>query len=79
MNRPHGTHPVYWRTMHATPPAEWARVAVEDMAEAVKGKLPKALSDIPTPNSVPYLLIDGLENGGASLYTESDGLPMVSE
>lgn len=76
MKRPEGTHPVYWRSLRCFPPKEWPRMPIGHMAAVTKGKLPKTLFSRPTENSVPYLLIDGL-NEGESLYTEDNDLPMI--
>jgi restriction endonuclease S subunit len=78
MKRPLGTHPIYWQMRKELPPSDWQVKSIGECAEVVKGKLPKTLLDRPTEKSIPYLLIDGLNNGGA-VYTEDDGLPMIAE
>lgn len=78
MRRPRGTHPVYWQTLSVQPPADWKIKRIEDYAEVKKGKLPKTLYTIPTEDSIPYLLIDGL-NEGEPLYTDDANLPMIDE
>jgi type I restriction enzyme S subunit len=52
-------------------------MSISEMADVTKGKLPKTLLSNPTERSVPYLLIDGLNNG-ASLHTEDTDLPMIT-
>lgn len=47
------------------------------MADVTKGKLPKTLFEQPTERSVPYLLIDGL-NDGVPLHTEDTDLPAIT-
>ena len=58
-------------------PDDWPKVAIAQMADATKGKLPKTLLTLPTEKSVSYLLIDGL-NDGTTLHTEDTGLPMIT-
>lgn len=77
MKRPKGTHPIYWRSFSYSPPDDWLPIAISEMACVTKGKLPKTLLPHPTERSVPYLLIDGLNNG-ASLHTEDTDLPMIT-
>ncbi len=78
MTRLRGTHPVYWQTLSVQPPSDWKIERIEDYAEVKKGKLPKTLYTIPTEDSLPYLLIDGL-NEGEPLYTDDTNLPMIDE
>ena len=78
MTRPRGIHPVYWQTLKVQPPSDWKIERIEDYAEAKKGKLPKTLYAIPTEDSLPYLLIDGL-NEGEPLYTDDTNLPIIDE
>lgn len=78
MKRPRGTHPIYWRTNAHKPPNDWAITCIDEEVDITKGRLPKTLFERPTESSIPYLLIDGIVNGGA-LYTEDKGLPLVEE
>src|ERR1035437_6818774 len=78
MNRPQGTHPIYWRTLHAHPPTDWAPQRFEEMVAVEKGKLPKTLLTEQTDKSIPYLLIDGFFDGDPR-FTEEVDLPMVVE
>jgi len=77
VRRPKGTHPIYWRSFPYSPPSDWPEIPISDMAYVTKGKLPKTLLSRSTERSVPYLLIDGLNNG-ASLHTEDIDLPMIT-
>jgi restriction endonuclease S subunit len=77
MRRPKGVHPIYWHSYRYLPPSDWSETPIFQMADVIKGKLPKTLLTRPTEKSVPYLLIDGLNNGD-SLYTEDPGLPMIT-
>ena len=74
--RPTGVHPLYYSADKYQPPADWDIRTVKDYAIPVKGKMPKTLLEEPTPNSLPYLLIDGLGEG-ESLYTEEANLPTI--
>lgn len=78
MRRADGTHPVYWKTLRVAPPPDWEVKQVGQITSWFKGGLPDRLLDKPTPNSVPYLLIDGLMNG-ARVYTEDPSIPRINE
>jgi len=77
VRRPAGTHPIYWRSFPYSPPDDWSDTRISDMAHVTKGKLPKTLLPRPSEKSIPYLLIDGLNNG-SSLYTEDVDLPLIT-
>src|SRR5437762_2647743 len=78
MNRPFGTHPIYWRTLHAHPPTDWTSKRFEEMVGIEKGKLPKTFLTEQTDKSIPYLLIDGFFDGNPR-FTEEVDLPTVVE
>lgn len=76
--RPTGAHPVYWRTFEQPMPTGWILRSFRELAENVKGKLPKKdLSPTPIPDGIPYLLVEGLESGQWS-YTDDITLPQVT-
>ncbi|HEY2917658.1 MAG TPA: restriction endonuclease subunit S [Candidatus Binatia bacterium] len=75
--RPRGAHPVYWRTFEVETPTSWDIREFRQLAENFKGKLPNQVFPDPTPNSVPYLLVEGLETG-AHGYTDDDSVPIVN-
>lgn len=77
MRRPQGSHPYYWRAIKQLPPADWKPMIVSELAEVTKGKLPKSLFEKPTEKSIPYLLIEGL-NDGLSFHTEDSDLPLIT-
>jgi hypothetical protein len=77
VRRPKGTHPIYWSIFNYLPPDDWSEVAIARMADVTKGKLPKTFLTQPTEKSVPYLLIEGL-NDGVPLHTEDTDLPMIT-
>jgi type I restriction enzyme S subunit len=74
--RPLGVHPLYYSAHKYRPPAEWNIQSIKDYATLTKGKMPTALLKEPTPNSLPYLLIDGLGEG-ETLHTEETNLPTI--
>lgn len=76
MMRPAGVHPLYYSAMKYQPPSDWNIKSIKEYATLVKGKMPTNLLKAPTPNSLPYLLIDGLGEG-ETLHTEETNLPMI--
>jgi|GEM_PF-4483431 len=76
--RPSGAHPVYWRTFTHSQPDDWVLRAFRDLADNFKGKLPDDLSPVLTPESIPYLLVEGFEKGEWS-FTCNKTLPYVFE
>lgn len=78
MNRPHGTHPIYWRTLHFEPPNDWCPQRFDTMVTVEKGRLPKNLLAEATETSMPYLLIEGFFDGDPR-FTDDKDLPLVVE
>ena len=74
--RPAGIHPLYYSADKYQPPVDWDIQAIKDYATLVKGKMPTTLFKEPTPNSLPYLLIDGLGEG-ETMHTEETRLPTI--
>lgn len=74
--RPAGVHPLYYSADKYQPPSDWDIHSIKDYATLVKGKMPTTLFKVPTPNSLPYLLIDGLGEGEV-LHTEEANLPTI--
>ncbi len=75
--RPVGAHPVYWVDSRTLPPKEWSKRVIREISFNIKGKLPSRVLTEPTPNSMPYLLMDGLR-GGKHVFTEDTNLPSVT-
>lgn len=78
MTKPDGIHPVFWKALRLPPPSDWEMKRVSDIASYSKGKIPDRISNEPSPDSRPYLLIDGLING-AKYFTEDASLPQITE
>jgi hypothetical protein len=74
--RPAGVHPLFYSADKYQPPADWDIQSIKAYATLVKGKMPTTLLKEPTPNSLPYLLIDGLGEG-ETLHTEETNLPTI--
>ena len=72
--RQHGLHPLYWAGEKYQPPTDWWIRPIKDYATVVKGRMPSELFKEPQEGSLPYLLIDGLDEG-ESLYTNETHLP----
>lgn len=76
--RQHGLHPLYWAGEKYQPPTDWRIKPIKDYATVVKGRMPSELFKEPQEGSLPYLLIDGLDEG-ESLYTNETHLPTSEE
>jgi type I restriction enzyme S subunit len=76
--RQQGLHPLYWAGEKYCPPTDWRIRPIRDYATVVKGKMPCELFKEPLEGSLPYLLIDGLDNG-ETLYTNEIQLPITEE
>lgn len=76
--RQHGVHPLYWAGEKCQPPTDWRIRPIKDYATVVKGRMPSELFKEPQEGSLPYLLIDGLDEGEL-LYTNETHLPTSEE